>query len=156
MPYIRTTGGVVLTLLILGCGSRSKDTGGAPGGGGKGFPAPAGKIEGNAKDLIVGLWDAIPPPGDTSFDRDEYTKDGKYRFWFLKRTPQGLKDLEDKEPGDPVNEGPYKFLDDRTFQLTVTNGTVTSKHKYMIDTLTKDTMILVTEEGKSIVHKRVK
>jgi hypothetical protein len=146
MRFIHRTGTLLLLALLVGCGGKDQFGG-----------AAKGKIDGNAKELIIGKWDQVnQDPKDTSVDRCEYTRDGKYRSWFLKRTPAGLKTLDNTEPGEPVNEGPYRFVDERTYTITTTNGTVTGTNSFTIESLSKDKLVIMTDEGRRISHTRVK
>jgi hypothetical protein len=135
MKYLHSTGVLLIALLLAGCTSHVKGSGGS--------------IAGDARKLIIGKWDQVPVRESEKHlvDRSEYTRDGKYRFWFLQRTPEGLRTLEGEVPADPVNEGPYQFLDDRTFSVTTTNGSNTETHKFTIETLNQNELVIVTDEG---------
>src|SRR4051812_44869438 len=105
MTLLQRAGGLLLAALLAGCGSNVK--------GPKGGSETKGKIAGKASELIVGKWDQVQQRASEKplVDRCEYPRDGKSRFWFLKRPAAGLKTLDGAEPAEPVNEGPYRFLD---------------------------------------------
>ena len=134
--------------MLVGCGSNNKDR-----------PNESQSDEDirNAKELILGKWDEVPErPKENAFSRNEYTWDGKWRFWFLKNSQDGPKTLEGSEPGEPVNEGKYRFLDGKTITITSTNGDITSTDKFTIVSISKDKLVLLTEDKKKLVHTRTK
>ena len=149
MTSIRTAGAWLVAASLVGC----RPDAGAP------SAAPDSKVRSvaDAKGLIVGRWDEVPErPAEKTFSREEFTRDGKWRFWFLKVTPAGLKTLEGGEPGAPVNEGRYRFLDDRTYSITTTNDNAAITTTFVIESIGKDELVVATDENRRIAYRKAK
>jgi hypothetical protein len=66
MRFTRRTAVLFLVVVLVGCGPRAHEQSGGA--------RAKGRIEGNAKELIVRTWDQVPErPNDKAVDRSEYT-----------------------------------------------------------------------------------
>ena len=102
------------------------------------------KKKGKTKDLIVGKWE--PVKSDEKRPTLEFTSAGVVKIV-----------LKTKALSYSV-EGKYKFLDDKTLEVTLNspNAGKEKKEKVKIKTITKTKLVLVDQKGKTESFKKVK